>query len=106
LKISTPLILVSTSHDSIQILCFWPWKFLNQNKKITQINLKNAYLPTLPLRESITGTTPFFLFGLILMPPRPTELIFPYKTTPDKIKIHYEFLNIYSLGFSVISMFK
>jgi hypothetical protein len=33
-----------------------------KNEKIMQ-NKKNAYLPTLPLMESVIGTTPIFLFG-------------------------------------------
>jgi hypothetical protein len=59
---------------SIQIRYFWPWKFPNQNKKITKIKKclptyptylpYLPYLPTLPLRESGTRTTPFFWFGL------------------------------------------
>jgi hypothetical protein len=61
LKISTPLILVSTT-----VFKFFVFDHENSQikiKKITKIK-QNAYLPTLPLRESVTGTTPFFLFGL------------------------------------------
>jgi hypothetical protein len=64
LKITTPLILVSTTvfkffvfdHENAQI----------KIKKITKIK-KNANLPTLPLRESVTGTTPFFYLALYTM---------------------------------------
>jgi hypothetical protein len=48
-----------------KFLVFDNEKWQNNLKKIIK-NLKNAYLPTLPLMESVTGTTPIFgtpIFG-------------------------------------------
>jgi hypothetical protein len=51
LKMSTPLILVSTT----------VFKFFVFDHENSQIKKKKC----LPLRESVTGTTTFFLFGLV-----------------------------------------